>query len=344
MRRQAVENEWGVSMSEMEHMYYENQKTERKMFCSRGVDPVWYHSAMRAQRMKERMEEYRSEKEHQFQYKTLDSISELLAEAGEIPSNDSSSNEELSPIKRLAEPTKGIGMEEQGSAHESFPLPILSIHGDTAGEIAMQVDMGFEILASVRGVKAEEEYKLVDTHMTDSAANNEGSADLLAEMYNLKTPAGQLFCGTHTTLGFSSAMNKVVRMLEVEMKMEQVMKGFMVELEKDSKNGSLGGHALDMCLKLVAPEYSHKPWKRHKEFLHFLQQRKASNVLFSYKDSRFGCLSRAAAVLIYNYDHMSEFLNQNNRIACLVREVMEFPYLKVILVVFACRGQRRSKS
>ena len=93
----------------------------------------------------------------------------------------------------------------------------------------------------MRGVKAEEVYKLVDTHMTDSPAHNKGLADLLAEMYNLETPAGQLFCGTHTTLGFSSAMNKVVRMLEVEMKMEQVMKGFMVELEIDSKNGSLGG-------------------------------------------------------------------------------------------------------
>ena len=66
-------------------------------------------------------------------------------------------------------------------------------------------------------------------------------------------------------------MNKVVRMLEVEMKMEQVMKGFMVELEIYSKKGSLGGQALDMCLKLVAPEYSYKHWNRHKEFHHFLQ-------------------------------------------------------------------------
>ena len=123
----------------------------------------------------------------------------------------------------------------------------------------------------MRGVKAEEVYKLVDTHMTDSAAHNKGLADLMAEMHNLETPAGQLFCGTHTTLGFSSAMNKVMRMLEVEMKMEQVMEGFMVELEIDSKNGSLGGQALDMYLKLVAPEYSHKPSNRHKEFLHFLQ-------------------------------------------------------------------------
>ena len=69
-------------------------------------------------------------------------------------------------------------------------------------------------------------------------------------MYNLEKPAGQLFCGTHTTLGFSSTMNKVVRMLEAEMKMDQVLKGFMVELEIDAKYSSLTGQALDMCLKL----------------------------------------------------------------------------------------------
>ena len=97
-------------MSGMEHMYYEDQNTEKKMFCSRRMDPVRYHSAMRAQRVKERIEEYRSEKEHQFQFKTLDSLSKLQAEAGEIPSNNSSNNEELSRVKRLSKTTEGIEM------------------------------------------------------------------------------------------------------------------------------------------------------------------------------------------------------------------------------------------
>ena len=126
-------------------------------------------------------------------------------------------------------------------------------------------------------------------------------------MYNLEKPAGQLFCGTHTTLGFSSAINKVVRMLEAKMKMDQVLKGFMIDLhvEINTKNSSLAGQALDMCLKLVVPEYSHKPWNRHKYFIHFLEQRNVSSVLFAY---RFGCLSRAVAVLVYNFDHLVEFL------------------------------------
>ena len=98
-----------------------------------------------------------------------------------------------------------------------------------------------------------------------------------------------------------------------------------------------------MCLKLVAPEYSHKPWNRNKEFIYILEQRNVSSVLFAYIDNRYGCLSTAAAVqIVYNFDHLVEFLNQNpqinNHLACLVREVMELPYLRVILVVFACLG------
>ncbi|QQP32311.1 Hypothetical protein FKW44_024250, partial [Caligus rogercresseyi] len=132
-------------------------------------------------------------------------------------------------------------------------------------------------------------------------------------MYNLETPAGQIFCGTHTTLGFSSAMNKVMRLVEADMKMEQVLQSFMVDLDVDSKNASVAGQALDMCLKLVAPEYSHKPWNRYREFLLFLEQRQVSKFL-------------------------SQNPHINNRLACLVREVMELPYLKVVLVAFACLG------
>ena len=122
---------------------------------------------------------------------------------------------------------KGVGQFIVQGLHVGqncpYPLPILSIHGETTENIAMQVDMGMEMVAAVRGVKVEEIYKLVDTCITDSTEHNKGFAELLAEMYNLEKPAGQLFCGTHTTLGFSSAMNKVVRMLEADMKISQIL-------------------------------------------------------------------------------------------------------------------------
>lgn len=199
-----------------------------------------------------------------------------------------------------------------------------------------------QMMAAARGCKAEEVYKQLDTHMGDSVEHNKGFAVILQELYNLESPAGQLFCGTHTTLGFAAGMNKCLRQLESEMKTEQVLKGFMVDLEIDSKNSSLAGQALDICLKLVAAEYAHKPWNRYKEFLLFLQQKGISSPLFAYKDSRFGCLSRAAAVLLHIYPYLLEYLDQNpgvnNRLACLAREVLALPYLKPVMAALAFLG------
>ena len=50
---------------------------------------------------------------------------------------------------------KGVGQFAAQGIHvgqdSPFPLPILNIHGESTEDIAMQVDMGFEILAAVRG-------------------------------------------------------------------------------------------------------------------------------------------------------------------------------------------------
>ena len=126
------------------------------------------------------------------------------------------------------------------------------------------------------------------------------------------------------------------------MKLENILMNFLVDIEADSKHGSFAGQCLDMMLKLVAPEYSHKQWNKYKEFSEFLKVHEVNKVLFSYKDQRFGCLSHAAAVLLFNFDMLSLFLKDNpsinNRLACLVRDLMELPYIKAVLVVFAAFG------
>ena len=87
-----------------------------------------------------------------------------------------------------------------------------------------------------------------------------------------------------------------------------------------------------MCLKLVAPEFSHKQWNYYKQYTTFLQQEQVEISLFSYKDNRFGCLSRAAGVLLHNLPYLDLFLSLNphinNKLACLVRELLDLPYLK----------------
>ena len=182
--------------------------------------------------------------------------------------------------------------------------------------------MAIEILAASKGLAAKEIYSMVDTHMTDSTEHNKQIAPILAELYDLEKPAGQIFCNTHTTLGFSSAMNKVMRNIDSGMHLEEVVQSFMVDLDYDSKNSSVAGQALDMMLRIVAPEYSHKPWNRHGQFMVYMKERQLDGHLFCYKDARFGCLSKAAAIALYNFENISMFLEDfpdiTNRLACLV--------------------------
>jgi hypothetical protein len=170
-------------------------------------------------------------------------------------------------------------------------LPILPIYGETAEDIAIQADMGMEILAASKGMTSKEVYSLVDVHMADSTAHNKEIASCLAELYDLDTPAGQIFCNTHTTLGFAAGMNKVLRLVEAGMHLEEVVKTFMVDLDYYTKNSSVAGQALDMMLRLVAPEYSHKHWNINKQYKLYLKERDLDGHLFAYKDARFGCLS-----------------------------------------------------
>ncbi|KAH3729443.1 hypothetical protein DPMN_055414 [Dreissena polymorpha] len=123
-----------------------------------------------------------------------------------------------------------------------FPLPILPIHQATTEDIAMQLDMRYKILALVRGVSVEDVYELAGAHLTDITEHNKGFSTLFAEMKNLEAPAWQVSCCTHTTLGFSSAMNnKVMRLVVAEMKIEKVIQSFMVDREVYIKNASVAG-------------------------------------------------------------------------------------------------------
>ena len=95
-----------------------------------------------------------------------------------------------------------------------FPLPVIPVSGEKTKDIADQCYLMFEILGVVKKKTAAEVYQLVNTHMTDSTDHNKGFASIMADMYNLDTPAGQLFYGTHTTLGFAIAMNKQLAFIE----------------------------------------------------------------------------------------------------------------------------------
>lgn len=85
-----------------------------------------------------------------------------------------------------------------------------------------------------------------------------------------------------------------------------------------------------------------KMWNYYATYTNYLEQRGVVKTLFCYKDQRFGCLSRAAAVLLFNVEYFQQFLDENpqisNRLACLVRELLTLPYLRTVFAVWAAVG------
>ena len=49
-------------------------------------------------------------------------------------------------------------------------------------------------------------------------------------------------------MGFSAAMNKVMRLIESGMKLETVIQSSMLDLDYDTTNLSVAGQSLDMVL------------------------------------------------------------------------------------------------
>ena len=87
---------------------------------------------------------------------------------------------------------KGIGQFAASGIHIGrnvpFPLPLITLCGESTNDIAEQCSLVFEILAVVDDLNHEDLYKeLVDVHMTDSTEHNKGFAALLADTYNLNT-------------------------------------------------------------------------------------------------------------------------------------------------------------
>ena len=84
--------------------------------------------------------------------------------------------------------------------------------------------------------------------MTDASGHIKGLAEVLQEIYDLKRPAGLRFCSGHTTLSMASAMNEVIRVLDVEMDLDKLVQNFIVDLNVDSDSSGMVEQALDMCL------------------------------------------------------------------------------------------------
>ena len=93
-------------------------------------------------------------------------------------------------------------------------------------------------------------------HITDSTAHNKGLAAAVAEKFWRESPAEQIYCTTHTALGFDRAMEKVDNTVKTEIGMENLFQAFLIDVEIDSKPSiCLNRHAeMDLFAVWSGPE------------------------------------------------------------------------------------------
>ena len=225
---------------------------------------------------------------------------------------------------------------------QMIPLPTIPVAGETRDEIADQIALGFRILGAASGKDAGDIYSLVDAHIPDSVSHNKGLGQDVPKLFNLDTIVGQLFCSTHTNLGFCKALNPAIKELENKVGVENILDSFLVTIEKRSKNGSLAGQFVDCITRLVGKELLHKQWNRAKDFEKWCKEAGDHYKMFLYKDERFGCFPKACAVCIYSRDLLNEFLTSHpdidNKLACIVRDVYKQEYMELVLAVVAAFG------
>ena len=241
---------------------------------------------------------------------------------------------------------KGVGKFNVSAIHinryELLPLPTIPVAGESKEEIAEQAAMGFQLLALASGKKPGDLYKIMDLHLTDSVSHNKFLSEEVSKLFDLDHKTGQIFCTTHTNLGFARSMNSSVAMIENQIGVNNILGGFMVQIEHNSKNGSLAGQFVDCITRLVGMEMKHKPWNRGEDFQKYCLQNGIEYEMFLYKDERFGCLPKACSVVLYMRDAVNDFLSSHpdidNRLACIVRDTYDQEYMILVLAVVGAFG------
>ena len=116
---------------------------------------------------------------------------------------------------------------------EYLPLPTLPLSSETTKNVADSIVVDFQLLSAASGHSVESLYNTVDVHMTDATAHNKGVSAILAKEFHREVEAGQIFCDTHTVLGFDRSMIKVINSIEESMGMQTIFKSFMGNVDID---------------------------------------------------------------------------------------------------------------
>ena len=146
-------------MSPAEKIYYEDQKNERKQFCDRAVDPVWYTVMMKKQWLREREVESKKEMGQRMAFKSLKDIEEALTDSAEIL--EPSPHKKDENLNEVADDFIGENKKRKLFENEKDALPMKYRHiRDSAKKVKESV---YGVVADLvgRGMSLNEEVQAI---------------------------------------------------------------------------------------------------------------------------------------------------------------------------------------
>ena len=217
-------------------------------------------------------------------------------------------------------------------------LPALPISNECRENLSLLKQTILSILSAVSGVAACDLFSKINYQMTDAAAHNLHVDEMVAMDLGVDHVPQHLFCQTHPCLMFNRKLVEVVRDVENHLGTDKIYSSFLVNAT--TQHATVFEQYLDCVVRLVSPDFDHKPWNYSKMFHLFVAPKK--NLAVALKMERFNRFVYLCAVVLYMQDDFHAFLQKHdhisNTLACIVRSFASLDFLSIFCGVGAAIG------
>ena len=219
-----------------------------------------------------------------------------------------------------------------------FPLPTLSINSETRSNLAELKLTLLSLLSVCSDVPREQIWEKVSFTMTDSTLHNFHVEELVSEALQTDHKTDHLLYQTHPSLMFSRTMTDLFTTLDTTLGPEKVFAGFQVSMAEI--HSLVLENWLEVSLRLVSPDFDHKPWNYSGAFSLFIAPQK--NLAKRLQKERFNAFPFSCGLALHLDSPICAFLakysNITNTLACIVRSFEELEYLRILATVGAIIG------
>jgi hypothetical protein len=224
---------------------------------------------------------------------------------------------------------------------EYFPLPTLSINSETRSNLGELKLTLLSLLSACSDVPKEQIWSKIDFTMTDSVSHNFHVEEIVSEVLETEHQPDHLLCQTHPSLMFSREMTNLFTNLDTTLGPDKVFAGFQVSMAEI--HSSVLENWLEVSLRLVSPDFDHKPWNYSSAFSLFIKPQK--NLAKRLQKERFNAFPFSCGLALHFDTKITAFLekysNITNTLACIVRSFEGLEYLRILAAVGAIIGIHR---